>query len=277
MTSPAGDRMQKNLAEYDGEDRIVSSFEADLAFKGSSEPIFKVKSGLPTLDRYLEGGFEGGELYAVSGPTKHGKTLFCQSLTGNMDQQQTPALWFSFEVPARQFLARFTQQSAPLPLIYLPSKLKAHALPWLEERIQESFIKYRTRVFFVDHLHYLLDIARLRNPSLEIGAVIRTLKRICVEGGFVGFILCHTIKGRGGPELSFEAIRDSSFVSQEADSVLMIRRTPDKGPNRAALRMEFHRRTGVIEQGLFLVKGINGMLGECATDDRPARERADLI
>jgi len=262
------------LQGYDGPDKIISSFEADLSFKRSAEPVFKAKSGFPTLDRLLDGGFEAGELYAVSGPTKHGKTLFCQSLSVNLDRQQIPSLWFSFEVPARQFLARFPA----LPLVYMPAKLKTHALPWLEERIYESFIKYRTRVIFVDHLHYLIDMARMKNPSIEIGGVIRTLKRICIEGGFVGFILCHTIKGKIGADLSFDAIRDSSFVSQESDSVLMIRRTPEAGPNRAALRMEFHRRTGVMEQGLFLVKGANGMLGECAINDRrlPARERADL-
>ncbi|MBN1830004.1 MAG: hypothetical protein JW884_12805 [Deltaproteobacteria bacterium] len=273
-TSTVGDHTKRNLAEYNGEDKVISSYEADLSFKQSDEPFFKVKSGMPTLDRYLEGGFEGGELYAVSGPTKNGKTLFCQSLTVNMDRQAQPSLWFSFEVPARQFLARFPK----LPLIYMPMKLKAHALPWLEERIYESFHKYHTRIFFVDHLHYLLDIARLRNPSLEIGFVIRTLKRICVEGGFVGFVLCHTTKGRGGPDLSYESIRDSSFVSQEADSVLMIRRTPDEGKDRAALRMEFHRRTGIIEEGLFLIKEADGMLGECVSDDRrpPTRERADF-
>jgi hypothetical protein len=246
------------LQEYNGPDRIISSIEADLIFGKSAGPIFKAQSGFPTLDRHLEGGFEEGELYAVSGPTKHGKTLFCQSLSVNMDKQQIPSLWFSFEVPTRQFLARFPE----LPLIYLPAKLKAHALPWLEERIYESFIKYRTRVFFVDHLHYLLDIARLRNPSLEIGAVIRALKRICVEGGFVGFILCHTTKGKTGPDLSFDSIRDSSFISQETDSVLMIRRTPEHGPTRAALRIEFHRRTGVFEEGLFLIKTQAGMLAE---------------
>lgn len=248
----------EDLREYDGPDKIISSFEADLSLKKSAEPIFRVGSGFPTLDRLLGGGFEAGELYAVSGPTKHGKTLFCQSISVNLDLQQIPSLWFSFEIPTSQFLERFPE----LPLIYLPMKLKGHDLPWLEDRINESFIKYRTRFFFVDHLHYLLDIARLRNPSLEIGAVIRALKRICVEGGFVGFILCHTTKGRGGPDLSYESIRDSSFVAQESDSVLMIRRTPEHGPNRAALRMEFHRRTGFFEGGLFLIKTPGGMLAE---------------
>jgi len=266
-------REAEKLATYDGPDRIISSFEADLLLKKSTEPIFKAKSGFPTLDRLLGGSFEAGELYGLSGPTKEGKTLFGQSLSVNLDNQQIPSLWFSYELPTRQFLARFPE----LPLIYLPEKLKAHALPWLEERIYEAFLKYRTRVFFVDHLHYLLDIARLRNASIEIGSVIRSLKRICVEGGFVGFILCHTIKGRGGPDLSYESIRDSSFISQESDCILMIRRTPEHGPNRAAIRMEFHRRTGVMEQGLFLIKGADGMLGECVIDDRPpARERADL-
>jgi hypothetical protein len=119
-------------------------------------------------------------------------------------------------------------------------------------------------------------MARMKNPSIEIGGIIRTLKRICVEGGFVGFILCHTSKGKLCTDLNFESIRDSSFVAQESDSVLLIRRTPQDGPNRAALRMEFHRRTGVIEEGVFLVKTPDGILGEYSECDNrvPARSRA---
>ena len=60
----------ETLREYDGEDKIISSFEADLSFKKSSEPVFKVRSGFPTLDRHLEGGFEGGRTIRGQWPDK---------------------------------------------------------------------------------------------------------------------------------------------------------------------------------------------------------------
>jgi hypothetical protein len=160
-------------------------------------------------------------------------------------------------VPVRQFLSQFPE----LPLIYMPAKLKAHAMPWIEARIQESFLKYRTRIIFIDHLHYLVDLARMKNPSIEIGQVIRRLKTLAVNNGFVIFLLCHTTKGKSENGLSYESIRDSSFISQESDSVIMIRRIPGDGETAAQMRVEFHRRTGVMEKVINLIK-VNGFLQE---------------
>ncbi len=243
-----GKRLQ-SLKEYQGEDRVVSAPELSLALESKADPVISVKSNMPTIDRYIE-GFQGGEVYAVSGPTKMGKTLLCQSFTVEFIKQQIFPVWFSYEVPARQFLAQFEE----VPFIYMPSKLKAHDMTWLEDRIMESFIKYHTRVVFVDHLHYLFDIAKSRSPSLDIGAVIRRLKSLAVDNGLIVFLLAHTTKGKSDGNLSYESIRDSSFVSQESDSVLMIRRTPKEGENRAQCRIEFHRRTGVLEKIVKLEK-----------------------
>ena len=142
-------------------------------------------------------------------------------------------------------------------------KLKAHALDWLEDRIIESFEKYHTRIVCIDHLHYLVDMARMKSPSLEIGTVIRRLKGIAVNNELLVFLLCHTTKGKHDGTLSYESIRDSSFVSQESDSVFMVKRTPEDGENTAKLRVEFHRRTGVMEKVVYLVK-VNGLLQEAA-------------
>ncbi|NPU86560.1 MAG: hypothetical protein HPY65_18965 [Syntrophaceae bacterium] len=242
------ERKLMDLTKYTGPDQIISSHEMCLKFQNEGDNTIKVMSQIPGLDAATD-GFRGGELIAVSGPTKNGKTLLAQSLTVNFAKQQHFPLWFTFEVPARQFLGQFQE----LPLIYMPAKLKAYALPWLEERVYESFQKYRTRIIFVDHLHYLVDLARMRNASIEIGTVIRQLKTMAVDGGFIIFLLCHTTKGR--PEnLSYEAIRDSSFVSQESDSVFMVQRTPLEGENSAEMRVEFHRRTGCMERVIPLVK-----------------------
>jgi hypothetical protein len=257
----------KDLKNYSGGDCVISSHEMELKLRETPESLIRVKSFIPSLDNALDGGFQDGELYGVSGPTKGGKTLLCQTLTTAFAKQQYPSLWFSYEVPVRQFLGQFPE----VPLIYLPTKLKAHILPWVEERIQESFIKYHTRIIFLDHLHFLFDIGRTKNPSLEIGAVIRKLKTLAVQGGFIIFILCHTVKGKSETDLSYESIRDSSFISQESDSVLMIKRTPEQGENTARLRVEFHRRTGVLEKVIDLIK-VNGLLQERSPKEESNRK-----
>jgi len=176
-------------------------------------------------------------------------------------------LWFSFEVPSRQFLGQFPE----LPLFYLPQKLKAHVLPWVEERIQESFLKFRTRIIFIDHLHYLFDIARVKSPSIEIGTVIRRLKTMAVNMGLCIFLLCHTTKPKKDQdeEMDYSAIRDSSFVAQESDCVIMICRKPTgEIPTGARISIEFHRRTGVLQQMIHCHKD-SGLLVE--TEEKRCR------
>jgi hypothetical protein len=254
--------LPKDLKNYNGNDQVISSQEMQLRLSQTPDAILKVKSLIPSLDNLID-YFQDGELITISGPTKQGKTLFMQSLTMNFCKQDQPPLWFTFEVPARQFLAKFTQ----VPSFYLPAKLTPHAMPWVEDRMMESLLKYRTRIIILDHLHYLFDIAKARSPSLEIGSVIRTLKTIAVNNGFVIFLLCHTTKGANEDGLSYESIRDSSFVSQESDSVFMIKRTPVDGETTARLRVEFHRRTGCLERIVNLIK-INGFLQERDDDER---------
>lgn len=240
------ERDRERLLNYDGEDRVISSYEMEDLLRQDNRGIIQIRSGYSVIDRALEGGFQTGELIAVSGPTKSGKTLFCQSLTQKFYEQNQIPCWFSYELHVRNFIKCFPT----LPLFTMPTKLKSADMKWLEERIMESLAKHHTRIVFIDHLHYLFDLARTRNPSIEIGTVIRRLKTMSIEHDLVIFLLCHTSKGSGKEatekRLSYENIRDSSFVSQESDTVFMIQRVPQDGPSRAELRIEFHRRTGVL-------------------------------
>lgn len=266
MRSVNLDNPSKNLGEYSGDDQVISSFDIRENLSSKPESVISVKSFIPSLDHYIE-GFQDGELITVSGPTKQGKTLLCQSFTIAFAKQQYFPLWFSFEVPYRQFLNQFKD----IPLIYMPQKLRPHALDWFKERTEESFLKYHTRVIFIDHLHYLIDLAKLRNPSIEIGQIIRQLKTLAVEKNYIIFLLCHTTKGASEPDVNYESIRDSSFISQESDCVLMIKRTPKEGETSARLRVEFHRRTGVLEKVIPLIK-VNGYLVEQETHEETRKD-----
>jgi len=262
------------LKTYSGEDRVISSVEMHMKLQAQPEALVNVKSLIPALDQAME-GFRDGELIAISGPTKNGKTLLAQTLAVNMVKQQEFPLFFTFEVPARQFLDQIRENEALPPMMYMPAKLQVNAIDWVEERMQEAFHKYHTRVAVIDHLHYLVDIARMKQPSLEIGTVIRTLKSIAVNNSFVIFLLCHTKMGKHEGSLSYESIRDSSFISQESDSVVMVKRTPECGANVARARVEFHRRTGVIERPVCLVKQ-GPFLAEVQCEHKGNRELCPL-
>lgn len=254
------ERAQK-LREYDGPDKVISAQEMHLLLGDQADGLYNIKCGIPGLDDAM-GGFQDGELIVISGETKNGKTLLSQSMTVGFTKQQHFPLWFSYEVPARQFLAQFPM----LPMIYMPEKLKSHAMNWFYDRCDEAHAKYGTRIIFIDHLHYLIDMAQAQNASIQIGNIIRNLKLFAVSRHYTIFLMCHTTKLAQGQDLSYHCIRDSSIISQESDSVIMVKRTPDSGENTARARVEFHRRTGVMNRIVGLVK-TGGLLRECVYDE----------
>jgi hypothetical protein len=54
----------KDLAEYDGEYRVISAQEIQLELKNRPESVINVKSLIPSLDIATE-GFQEGELITV--------------------------------------------------------------------------------------------------------------------------------------------------------------------------------------------------------------------
>lgn len=256
---------KEKFSQYDGDDKVLTSFELqDKLNADKKEPYVSVMSGIPGIDYACE-GFQDGELIIISGPTKQGKTLLAQTFTVAFTKKKHFPCWFTYEVPPRQFLSQFPI----LPLFYLPSNNKAQDFNWFMDRCLESFFKYNTRIFFIDHLHFLVDMARVSNPSLEIGAIVRRIKRFAVDNDFVIFLLCH-IKKNEGDDLSYKDLRDSSFIAQDSDTCIMIKRTPKIGQNTAKARVEFHRRTGKTEWVVDLEKQY-GLLREIVKIDKGDR------
>ncbi len=271
MKSKNTEALEKNLADYQGEDRIVTSYELKAKLTAvQAEPTINAYSGIPGIDHACE-GFRDGEVIVISGPTKNGKTLLAQTLTTNFAKRHIYSTWFSFEVPARQFLSQFPV----LPLIHMPLQLKPKDIEWFKERTLEAFQKFGTRIVFIDHLHYLVDMVKRQNLSIEIGAIIRELKTFAVANNFVIFLLCHTTKPKADNEMSYADIRDSSFVAQESDCCIMVKRYPKIADNVAKASIEYHRRTGVMERVITLEKKGGGLVERIETEEEeePIRRR----
>lgn len=231
--------LEPKLISYDGEDKIISSYDMKAHIALHSSKTINIKSGLHSLDDLL-GGFEAGELNVISGCTGHGKTLFATSLTRHFSTAGVDSVWFSFEMMPSQFLRSFGET---LPLFYIPQRLQMNSTDWIEQRILEAKLKHDCRAVFIDHLHFLVDMKSRNNMSLEIGSVMRLLKTMAIDLNVCVFLIAHTAKTRMDTEIDIDALRDSSFVGQEADNVMMIKRLVDT-ENQAVLKIVKNRKNG---------------------------------
>lgn len=252
---------EKRLSTYAGEDAVVSSHELAAALKDTDDSVFKVKTGVPTLDRLHDGGLEAGELIVVTGPTGEGKTTLLMSITKNMAEEKVNSVWFTLEVTPRQFIKKITSKEGELPLFYLPKENIDNQIEWLEERICEAKVKHNVQVVFIDHLHQIFSMAKMdkTNMSLEIGDLTAKIKSLALNYNVLIFLIAHTKDDPTGSarEPRKEDIRDSGLISRLADSIIGVWRVPQdekidstrrkaigEDDTKAKVRLFKNRRTG---------------------------------
>ncbi|RPI76388.1 MAG: hypothetical protein EHM47_00350 [Ignavibacteriales bacterium] len=260
--------------EYAGEDRVISTEDAINEIKEKGDTVFTYRCGFPKIDALME-NFEEGELIVISGAQKNGKTTLAQSFTQNMCGNGNFPLWFSFEVSTHNFLKKFPK----LPHFHIPRRVKNHGIDWIEERIIESQVKYGTRIVFIDHLHYLISLGQSINTSLLIGAIMRELKTIAIDRKIVIFLLAHTQKIRIENVPDLADLRDSSFIAQEADAVMMIKRHGIiaegivEFDNTAGIYLLANRRTGNLDHIELILE--NNMLREMTFNEISERKKKE--
>lgn len=221
----------EELKTYEGEDKVVHGEDIKLLY--SQTQGSEVKTKLPILDSVTD-GFREGELIVVSGPTKNGKTSFCQTLSVNFVGQHH-SLWFPFEGGYREFFRKYPADKMDF---YIPQKPKDHSIQWVEERIIESKHKHNTKVVFIDNLDFLYDeqatqAAGIKNANFAtyVGGIVKRIKEIAMEQEMIIFLMVHLAKAKWSKEYLPDSsdIRDSSRIPQLSDFVLMIMREKKAG------------------------------------------------
>lgn len=241
--------LEQQVMAYDGEDQVLPSSEVLNRLIADRPKGERVMSKIPTLDRTI-GGFYPGQLIVVSGVTGHGKTTLCQTFTKNMSEQLTNPLWFSYEVGTEDFINAFHPDYQAH--IFMPAKLKDNTLSWLEERILESMVKYGTTVVFIDHIHYLVQMNSRQNMSFVIGECVRGLKQLAIKHNIIIFLIAHMTKTRPEDEPGLGHTRDSSFIEQEADTVLYVwRLATDRWTT--VCKVAKNRKRGIIDEKIALI------------------------
>lgn len=243
----------EQFEHYTGPDRMVTSHQW-VELNKNKPKIESIKTGLGALDEMI-GGFFPGDIVVVSAPTGNGKTLFCQTLTNLLSKQAVSCAWFSYEVVMERFMERFPE----VPFFSLPLEIKNSSVEWVIQRVKESVVKYDTKVVFIDHLNYLISFEQMMDSnsiSLYIGQVMRTLKKLALEYKITIVLVSHIKKINMDSAPQLDDIRDSSFIGQEADTVLMLWRVHERDERQKAVWNATNKTI------LFLKKNrYNGRLG----------------
>lgn len=269
-------RLEDSLANYQGEDRIVTSTE--LAQQLDIDTPATHRTGIDTVDRIL-GGVEPGEMVIVSGPTGEGKTTLLMSMTANMSKAKVDSVWFTLEVTPKSFIQKIRKACQGfIPLFYMPNRNTENHLEWLEHRIVEAKVKHDVKVVFIDHIHQIFSLQRVKSASisLEIGDMVGKIKQMAIDYNVVVFLIAHTKDNSERPDAEprKEDIRDSGLISRLADSIIMVwrvknedgvdvKRRPrdlEETDTKAKVRIVKNRREGKL--GAFLMDHRDGMLTE---------------
>ena len=249
---------ERRLKEYNGDVRCVTSYEMldILHARKATTDVVRLRSGLPRLDSLLT-SFDGGELTVISGFTKHGKTLFAQTLTQNFSDESHKALWFSFEIPAEQFLKQFDD---PLPLFILPLELRINDARWLRDRIYEALLKHDIKAVFIDNTHNILNLTA-GDLTHRVDEFVKQLKSLAMEFNIAVFLLHHTMKQKyeSLDQTGSHLLRDSSMIAQTADTIIFVIREQadlvnNPGNNVAWLKITENRKNGVFNEYVKLIK-----------------------
>lgn len=238
-------RIEDIARDYNGEDKIVSSIELYEKIKLQPEEK-KIFTGFGDLDAIL-GGFRRKQLVVVSAATKSGKTSFCMEITTRVKEENP--MWLPFEEPAEELLRKFYERNAEPPIFYTPEKMTGNTLLWVEKKIVEAKAKYNSKIVFIDHLHFIVPMTSERQ-DLAIGQAMRELKRMAKQWDVVIVLIAHIKKTKVEIQPELEDLRDSSFIAQEADTVIMLWRESkrEKGQivitNNVNISVQANRRTG---------------------------------
>jgi replicative DNA helicase len=222
---------------------------------------FQLIPGFSKLDSSIK-HFLGGELVVISGPTKHGKTLLSQTFTRNFSDQGHMGTWFTYEVPAYQFLQQFDN---PLPVFAMPKTLKDNSLSWIIERTHEAKLKHNIKYIVIDNTHNVINLTT-NNLSQFMGEFLKAVKKMALKFNIVVFLLHHLTKIKLGDDDTIDSslLRDSSLVAQTADTVMFVWRDKDtiQKPNRGYIKITENRRYGIMNLVTPIIK-IGNYLEEC--------------
>jgi len=231
--------------------------------------------GFDVFDKVMKGGFKDGDLVIISGISGEGKSTFAQTLTYNFCKESIPCLWFSYEVNIEELDNKFREMGInDFYYAYAPEKNTTGKIDWLKYKIKEGWIKYATKIVFIDHIDFLTptDIKTRDNETVVLKKITTELKSLAIELDIIIILMAHLKKIADNKEPEMQDIGYSAGIFQLADYVFIIFRernkqyksfsgnsTGDLFTNNSIIKLVKNRQTGqnkflkiIYNQGRFM-------------------------
>ena len=204
-----------------------------LAHKGEVQGI---ATNYPSLDSKLQ-GITSGELIVIGGSTGTGKTMFALNLIANAyigSPQMFTTLIVTMEMTKPQVTARLLEiidsseyagSASAFPILFYDHPVAEPTIKDIRTLVMKMKQEIGCQVVLIDHLHCFAR--SLESQANELGVIVRDLKKIAIDLEVAIVLVSHIRKsapGQSHKEPTMDDLRGSSFIAQDADVVIMLRR-----------------------------------------------------
>ena len=143
---------------------------------------------------------------------------------------------------------------------FVPEKNTSGKIEWIKEKIKEGWIKYATKVIFIDHIDFLTpsSVKTSDNEQIALKRIAIELKQLALELEVTIVVMAHIKKIDDNREPRLHDIGYSAGIFQLADYVFMIYREKitnsglvstegDMATNNTFIRILKNRETGDLK------------------------------
>ena len=225
----------KNIPDEEDLKFIILDDEVEPIYEAIDKSVYnteRFKCSFKLFDDAMNGGFKSGDLAIISGISGEGKTTLAQTLTYNFCKQGLPCLWFSYEVSLEHLHKKFEDMGiSDFYYAYSPKKNTTGKIEWVKAKIREGYVKYGTKIIFIDHIDFLIptNLKTTDNQSIMLKNIATELKTLAIELNVIIICMAHLKKLPNDKEPDMQDIGHSAGIFQLADYVLMIHREKNKG------------------------------------------------
>lgn len=218
-------RLTEFMSSYSGDDEVVpsTSLKDQIDELENEERLY---TGIKKLDKITD-GFRSNQIVVLSAPPKSGKTNLAVYFASKLPN----TTMFLFEETAPEVLYKYHKKGLDLPKFYTLKHTSGMNVESLYRKMIEAWAKYNSKIFFIDHLHFILENSNL-NKGDQIERAMKELKEFCKLHGFTIFLVAHMTKGHFDEPPGVEAIRDSAHIPALADTVIILWRETYKSGAR---------------------------------------------
>ena len=211
-------------------------------------------------------GLRMGEFSLVTGATGSGKTTFLSQLSLDFLAQGVPTLWGSFEIQNEIFAETMVKQlsmttpkneAQAVEAIEKLEQLPLHLLNFygstqpeeIFETLEYSIIAHDISIMCLDNLQFMLSEQAYGYNKFDLqDTVVSKLRQLATRHNVHIFLVVHPKKVEDDRHLNSSSIYGSSKITQEADNVFILQKSPDDVPNYRKLQLVKNRFNGVTDE-----------------------------